>query len=234
MRTARVCGHTFIVPDNVADWDAVAEDSDWERERIESILTHMTRGDVLYDIGAEHGWMSVMYGTCVGGENMVLVEPSEEFWPNIRMGWEMNGLSMPLACVVGFAGATPDRCHTYVKTWPPQSDGPECSAMAYRHPNHHKTIGTTTIDELNRVTGRAPKGITIDVEGAELNVLKGAQFTLQNDRPMLWISVHPDLMIKDFGTHPDQLFGFLLSVDYKFTRLRVDHEEHWFATPASW
>lgn len=232
MRLARVCSHTLFVPDSVADWDAVAEDSPWEKERMDSILVSLDYGDVLYDIGAEHGWMSAIYGKNVGGHNMVLVEPSTDFWPNIRMGWEWNNLSTPLATVQAFAGATRSSDQVYVKSWPPQSVGPECGAMAYRHPNHHSdTVPTTTIDHINHATGRPPKGITIDVEGAELTVLKGAMLTLAHDRPLLWISVHPDLMIRDFGTHPDQLFGYLLSMDYTFERLRVDHEEHWLATP---
>jgi FkbM family methyltransferase len=233
MKFARVCSHELWVPDSVAEWDAVAEDSPWEKERMGSILTTMQPGDVLYDIGAEHGWMSAIYGQRVGGENVVLVEPSPEFWPNIFMCWDRNNLGVPLATVEGFAG-TSYEADVYVHGWPASASGPECGAMAYRHPNLHPDVKSTTIDYLAFVTGRPPKGITIDVEGAELRVLQGAASTLLDARPNVWVSVHPDLMRRDFDTSPEQLFTYMLEVGYTFRHLRTDHEQHWYFRPVEW
>lgn len=234
MREAKVCGHTLVVPDNVAEWDAVAGDSPWERERINSVLSTLNHGDVLYDIGAEHGWMSVIYGRHVGGENMVLCEPSPDFWPNIRMGWEMNGLERPLICVEGFVGdlhRVTGQGGLFIREWPPSADGSECDAMAYRSLRHHsELIPTVTIDALS--TYVSPKGITIDVEGAEVYVLRGAQATLIQDKPIVWCSVHPDLMEKDHDTNEGEFHNFVQSVGYEGRMLARDHEEHWLLTPA--
>jgi FkbM family methyltransferase len=231
MKWARVCGHELYVPDNVADWDAVAGDSSWEKERMESILETMQPGDVLYDIGAEHGWMSAIYAQRVGGENMALVEPSAELWPNIRLCWEWNELLTPLVTAEAFADTTARKAHAHIHNWPRSSGGPECGAMAYRHPNLHADIPRVSIDYLALASSRPPVGITIDVEGAELAVLRGAEGTLDRHRPYVWVSVHPDLMAKDFDTHPDQLFGFMLSRGYKPQHLRTDHEQHFLLTP---
>jgi FkbM family methyltransferase len=234
MRRSRVCGFDIVVPDSIAEWDAVAGDSPWERNRLQSMLGTLQPGDVVYDIGAEHGWMSVILGLRVGGENMVLVEPSQEFWPNIRMGWEENGLFVPLATAQAFAGHGGDG-DVYARTWPPDADGEECGAMAYRHPNHHyESIRTVSIDFIVSATGHPPKGITIDVEGAELGVLQGAAHTLRNDRPNVWVSIHDDLMRKDFDTTPFQLISFMRDLDYRMIDLGYDHEHHAYFRPMEW
>ncbi|MCD6056560.1 MAG: FkbM family methyltransferase [Thermomicrobiales bacterium] len=235
MRRENILGFDIVVPDSVADWDAVrGPDSPWERERIKSMLSILRRGDVLYDIGAEHGWMSVIFGLHVGGENMVLVEPSQDFWPNIKMGWDENGLHMPLATAQAFAGDASEG-DIYVRSWTPFIDGPECPAMAYRHPNNHAdSIKTVSIDQLSLATGKPPKGITIDVEGAELGVLKGAERTLVGDRPNVWVSVHEDLMIRDFGTTPQELVSYMEGLNFRLYNLGYDHEQHMYFQPAEW
>jgi FkbM family methyltransferase len=234
MKRARVCGHTLWVPDNVAEWDAVAGDSPWERSRLESMLGTLQPGDVVYDIGAEHGWMSAILGLRVGGENMVLVEPSQEFWPNIKGCWDSNDLATPLATVQAFAGVE-ETASIHVTSWPRHVDGPECHAMAYRHPNHHsESIATVSIDQLSKAIGHPPKGITIDVEGAELGVLQGAHHTLAHDRPNVWVSVHDDLMRKDFGTTPAELITYMRDLDYRMIDLGYDHEHHVYFRPVEW
>ena len=124
---------TYWVPDSIADWDAP---SHWERERLASMEEHLKPGMVLYDVGTEHGWLSAVYGGFVGYENMVLIEPSPEFWPNIRKIWECNGFPEPLAAFQGFIGDQADPLGPGVEAesiWPACSVGPECGAMAYRY-----------------------------------------------------------------------------------------------------
>jgi FkbM family methyltransferase len=235
MRFARVCSHELYVPDNVAEWDAVAQDSPWEKVRFDSMLTNLTYGDVLYDVGSEHGWMSAIYAQTVGGENMVLVEPSPDFWPNIRGCWSWNGLGVPLATADAFCSAKTQRPRLHMAAWPDSSEGPECPAMAYRHLNNHtEMVPTVTIDWLSKKTGIPPKGITIDVEGAELGVLQGAKYVLENDRPNVWVSIHPDLMIKDFGTTPEEIYAYMEGLGYRRKHLGNDHEQHNYFWPAEW
>jgi hypothetical protein len=107
--------------------------------------------------------------------------------------------------------------------------------MAYRHLNHHaEMIPTVAIDDLIHRIGPAPKGVSIDVEGAELGVLQGMTKTLKDDQPHVWISVHPDLMARDFNTTPKDVETHLHHCGYEFTVLAIDHEQHWYATPKDW
>lgn len=220
---------TFWVPDNVADWDAP---DNWERERIASMELLLRPGMVLYDIGAEHGWLSAVYGTFCGHNNMVLVEPSSQFWPNIKSTWFLNGFHRPLGCYAAFAS---DQIQDDPRSevWPDVADGPECGAQAYRHLNHHflgRRVPIVTIDAIaNDVL--APNAITVDVEGAELLVMRGAQNTLESVRPIVWISIHPDMMRAEFATDDFELHEWMGSYDYHGQCLAIDHEEHWLFQP---
>ena len=217
---------TFWVPDNVADWDAI---HNWERERLASMEEHLKPGMVLYDIGAEHGWLSAIYGTFVGHENMVLVEPSPFFWPNIRMVWDGNLFKHPAAAHCSYAGAEPNGTPGSGIGWPSESEGPECDAQAYvslAFENLHD-ISTITIDWIRP----RPDAITIDIEGAELLALQGAEQTLREERPLVWVSVHPFLMDRDYRTNAEDLFYYMSDLGYANEFLASDHEDHFLFRP---
>lgn len=222
---------TFWLPDSVANWDAI---SHWERERLASMERWLQPGMVLYDIGTEHGWLSAVYGSFCGHGSMVLVEPSPEFWPNIRLTWQHNGFTGPLGCYVAFAGEQLDG-EPFSDVWPAESDGDEIGAMAYRYIGQHSGIPTVTVDWLAAQAPpmAPPDAITVDVEGAELLVMRGAADTLDDHRPpFVWISIHPDLMERDFGHTPDMLHEFMADHGYHGKLLGIDHEEHHLFRPA--
>lgn len=236
--------HSLMLPDHVADWDATA---DWERVRFASMQERLTTDMVLFDVGTEHGSLSAVYARWC--KAMVLFEPNPEFWPNIRMTWEANDLPMPLGCFVGLVGdfgnpttsvvggsqAIADYDADMIDGWPACAWADiETPAMAYRYLHNEKhaaTTARTTLDEWVNRYSIEPDAITIDVEGAELEVLRGALDILTVDRPLVWVSVHPDLMARDYNTSPERLESWMSICDYTGTHLGTDHEQHWLYEP---
>lgn len=221
----------FWVADNVADWDAP---SHWERRRCFSMEEKLKPGMVLLDVGAEHGWLSALYASFVGPENMVLIEPSPEFWPNIRKTWAANGYADPLACWAGFVSNVNKNDSTdFAPGWPLYADldAPECGGMAYRYLFGEHDIPAITIDTLALTLGRPVDAITIDIEGAELLAIHGATDVLTYAKPLVWISIHPDLMERDFGQAKQELLDLMDRRRYDGTLLEIDHEEHWLFLP---
>ena len=207
----------------LAEWDVWDY---WEKERIHSMRDHLTTDDVLVDVGAEAGWMSLVFAEMVGPGNMILVEPTAEYWPNIRQTWIRRFDVAPLATYWGLLG--PDTAGGPVvnhMSWPAQADGELSPARAYRY-LHDNASGATPVLTLDYF-GDVPTAITMDVEGAELEVLRGATRLLERVHPKLWISVHPDLMGRDYNTIPAELVAFLNRYGYTGTHLATDHEEHW-------
>lgn len=216
---------TYWVPDSVADWDAP---SHWERERLASMQKHLVEGDVLVDVGVEHGWLSAVYGGFCGYDNMILVEPSPEFWPNIKGVWQFNGFPGPIACYQAFCGEQ-SVGHPVNDVWPDCAEGVEVGGMAYRYMDKHTDIPTIAIDDLEVDVD----ALTIDVEGAELRVLQGAKRTLVDRDLKVWVSIHWDLMERDFGHTPDDVHEFMASVGYEGQHIHTDHEAHWLFRKAS-
>jgi FkbM family methyltransferase len=69
------------------------------------------------------------------------------------------------------------------------------------------------LDDVVR-DGLVPKLIKIDVEGAEMGVLRGAERTLRELRPVV-IFEHGLGSADHYGTRPEELFGFLEDVGYR-------------------
>jgi hypothetical protein len=78
-----------------------------------------------------------------------------------------------------------------------------------------------------------PSAITIDIEGAELLALQGAERTLLNERPIVWCSIHPDMLLKDYNTKPIEVLEFMEKMHYRSTFLAEDHELHFRFDPVA-
>lgn len=229
------------LPDNIADWDAITGDytakRGWEFERFESFRQHLKWGDRFYDIGAEHGWISAIIAReFVGAKHMVLFEPSPEFWVNIRKTWQYNGLNDPAGCWPGFADdihRQPSRgAFVRADVWPGFADAsrPEVPGMPYRSLRDPDETGplSVSIDDFVKGSGLSPQALNIDVEGAELLVLRGASKELNfGELSNVWVSVHSDLM-ENFSHTPEMLHEYMDECGWKGEHLETDHEEHWW------
>jgi len=224
--------------DDVANWDGGTGDyasrNGWEFERFESFRQELVWGDTFFDVGAEHGWISAIIGReFVGAANMVLFEPGVEFWGSIRKVWHWNGLDTPLDCFSGFVDAkTVGRYQSGIDGWPAEASvsSPEIGGMPYNRIGFQDRP-SITIDDYVKYSGHKPTAINVDVEGAELLVMQGASQTLLNCRPLVWISIHPDLIERDFGATKETVLGFMRGSGYTGTHLGTDHEEHWLFKP---
>lgn len=222
--------YRFVLPVPLADWDVYDY---WERERFASIRARVKPGDVLYDIGTEQGWCNLLYAAT--GARMVLVEPTAEFWPNIRATWERNypGVT-PAGFYDGLLGSRGDDTRSLATTWPEVSTGPLIDRNKYEYLHEHSDgIKQTTLDELVERSALVPDAITMDVEGAELLVLRGARRVLSKYSPLVWVSIHPDLGERDYGIRAEQVHDFMHGLGYAGTHLATDHEEHWLFERAS-
>lgn len=222
-----VFAYEIELPLPLANWDVWDY---WERERFDSMRDNLNYGDILFDIGTEVGWCNLVYAKFVGGDNMVLIEPTPEFWPNIKATWEKNELKSPLACYAGlFSDKTTDSRKTLSVDWPQESGGHLIDKLAYTYIHENKKeVPEITLDDYVGRTGIVPDALTMDVEGAELLILKGAEKTLREHKPKVWVSIHPDLGERDYGVTRDDVLKFMFSLGYRSDFLAKDHEEHWY------
>lgn len=218
----------------LASWDVFAV---WERERIESMRTHLKKGDILFDIGTESGWCNLIYALMVGPENMVLIEPTPEFWPNIKALWEKNYPGIrPLACLSALVSDKTTNAYSPSvilpkNMWPRESQGDIIDRNSYKYiAQDGDTVPQITIDDYVATTRNIPTALTMDTEGAELLILKGAESTLRAYSPKVWVSEHDDLAKRDYNVEPDDIPNFMKRLGYKREVLATDHERHVFYT----
>lgn len=219
----------------------------YETKRIASMESHLRHGDTLFEIGAESGFCSVIFSSFVGAENLCLFEPQPLVWANIKATFDVNGLTQPKAMFRGFAsdktvlsGVAGSGINYQ---WPLVST----EILEEMHFRGLKEFGAfadnsqITIDDFVKTTGIAPRGITMDVEGAETLVLRGCESTFREHKPLVWVSIHtnppgqdpnePGAITYDYGSSKEELLVFMDSCGYTGTFLDRDWEEHWFFEP---
>lgn len=243
MKQKLVNGRWMIwTTDAVAEWDGGTGDPvakrGWEYVRFRSFRENLRWSDVFFDVGVEHGWISAVLGQeFVNPAGMHLFEPSPEFWVNIRKIWRHNNLDQPGGMIPCFVSDHSDLMVGLVAEnpfdgWPATADvnAPEVGGMAYRTLHAPGLIHSITIDDYVHISAVYPDAINIDVEGAELMVLRGAASVLQAGVPCVWVSIHPDLM-ENYGHSKEELLDYMRRLNYEATHLGTDHEEHWLFTP---
>ncbi|GAG12633.1 unnamed protein product, partial [marine sediment metagenome] len=62
----------------------------WEYHRMKSMIQNIKKEDIVFDVGAEQGDMSVLLAKRAKG--IVLFEPSPMMWPHIKNNFESNNI----------------------------------------------------------------------------------------------------------------------------------------------
>jgi FkbM family methyltransferase len=200
----------------------------WEATRLAHMHLHLGGGGcTVYDIGAEEGDLPALWASW--GNEVVLFEPNSRVWPNIKAIFEANTLPAPLACFVGFAASESSQAVQFQTPWPECADGPLIPDHGFLNLAERQDVQRVRLDDV--ANGHPPDAITIDVEGAELHVLQGAEGVLSEHRPLVWVSVHPAFMWDMYSQVSGDLDSYMRELDYESTHLCTDHEEHWFWSP---
>lgn len=209
----------------------------WEAGRLAAMATVIGPGSVVWDIGAEEGDFPALWASW--GAEVVLAEPNPRVWPNIAAVWRANDLPEPLLCWPGFLADadTEFRRQTVPnpqRGWPECAGGPVIGDHGFCRVEERPDLPTTTIDRLvNMGAAPPPTVLTMDVEGAELHVLRGASTTMQVHRPEVFVSIHPEFMAHHYGIENgvEAVGSFMAALGYGEQFLTIDHEHHWWFRP---
>lgn len=199
---------------------------DHEEARLVSMHDRLDGGYII-DCGAEQGDFAALFATW--GCTVGLIEPLVEVWPTIRATWDANTTQPPVFSFPGFVSDRVLRPEVLHREGWPDCAFADTAPAEFPRLSERPDWPCVTIDYLTELFG-APDAITIDVEGAELGVLVGAAATLRHRRPLVWVSVHPELMAR-YGTHETDVQDFMREVGYEATHLADDHERHYFFEP---
>jgi FkbM family methyltransferase len=164
-------------------------------------------GQVFLDIGAYVGWYAIQAARAVGPSGRVVaIEPDPrnrlQLENNISLNAITNATIVPLAAW----------SHAGKVRW--QGDSVEPVWHKIDESSGSGLVDAVTVDDLVRRFGLTRVDwIKLDVEGAEVEVLKGAEQSIQRFHPVLFIEVHGTLhaleaFLPQFGYSIDKtIFG---------------------------
>lgn len=174
-------------------------------------------GHVFFDIGAHHGWVSIWALPLVGKKGSVVsFEPSPANLTILEWHRTSNKFSQWTIVPRAVSGSDTDEEFFLVDTGDSPmnsltSGTPGMPLMSGRE-IRKIFVKTTTLDTFCSQVHRRPNLVKIDVEGAELLVLRGAAKLLSESSPTIILAVHPYWL--PTGQSTKQIFELLTRHGY--------------------
>ena len=175
-------------------------------------------GHVFFDVGAHHGWDSMWTLPLVGEKGLVVsFEPSPANLSVLEWHQKSNNVSPWMIIPKAVSDIdTDEEVFFLVDTGDSPmnsltSGNPGMPLMSGRD-IQKISVHTTSLDTFCREVGLRPNLMKIDVEGAELLVLRGAAKLLRESRPTIILAVHPYWL--PAGQSSQQIFDMLTRYGY--------------------
>lgn len=220
----------ITLPKHRADRPEWYTEQGWEKPRLEHIHSTIKKGDIVYYVGAEEGDMCGL--VALWGADLVMFEPNKLVSPNIKLIWDANKLTPPLVYFEGFAANNTDfkgYNPISIRSFPDSASGEVIGNHGFKELAYEADVTPQIkIDDLVEQTGYVPNMITMDVEGSEFEVLKGAENTLREHHPNIYLSLHPEFLFRMFDTYAWDVRKWIMDLGYKETLLDYQHEVHLF------
>ena len=172
-------------------------------------------GSTVVDVGANIGFFTRRFNKWVGAKGQVLaIEPEAENFQRLKRACEGRGLVSKVELIQAALG---------------EKSGTAKLRVNSGHPGDHRlsrTVESDTVDvallsldDLLEARGWPPVSlIKIDVQGAEEQVLLGAEQTLSRTRPAWFVEVD-DAHLSEMGSSAEALFKHFLRHRYTLHRL---------------
>lgn len=172
----------------------------WNEAEYEAFRAAVHPGDVVLDVGANVGAYALVMGRWVRpGGRVYAFEPAPDAFEGLRRHVALNGLEDTVHPVRAAAAGAAGRAGLRVEG----ISGANRLSLAGEAA---LDVETVTIDGFCAREGVSPAVIKIDVEGAELEVLRGAERTIRAGGPglALFVEMHPTLW-RELGISPEEV-----------------------------
>jgi FkbM family methyltransferase len=199
---------------------------DYPYEYEEEIASVVSSGDTVLDVGANVGQYSVLLSRQVGPEGRVLAfEPVPRTFRLLES--VVSGLQLPNVHAFRLALADFDGTASIAEV---DNHGVPDRGLAHLACDRAERSVVAPVARLDSIA-EEPLGIDgcsfvkIDVEGAELLVLRGAEQLLATRRPAILVEVDRGMSAR-YGTAPEELHTFLAALGYEPATARAKASSH--------
>lgn len=152
---------------------------------------YVPAGGVVWDIGANIGFFSLIAARLVGTGSVVAFEPLPRNLQALGRNVALNDIHNVTAVAVALSDA-PGRATLQVlssQTWAKLDTSPDTAFQEQLGAVAHVEVEVSTID-LQLRTQPPPDLLKIDIEGAETAALRGAREVLSEHRPIVICELH--------------------------------------------
>lgn len=187
----------------------------YEPLTVKALRRLLTRGDTVFDVGANVGYLSAVAADAVGPTGQVhSFEPVPRYFRKLRRLAELN----PDYTIVPNAVAVGDREGSGTIRTSMTNLGGHTMVPELRHPDDLEAemeVPTITLDAyIERAAVSRLALVKIDVEGFEFPVLRGiSRFLAAGQRPYIIAEIHPEAYPL-LGYALTDLAGFIRGFDY--------------------
>jgi FkbM family methyltransferase len=165
----------------------------YEPNVIRALQQYLRPGDICFDVGSHVGYMTILMAHLVGPSGRVAAfEPVPETFAALRENVRLNGLeNVQTECTA--VGEQEGTICLYCDSTQELSWTPSVAAYSAGGGDLKRiSAPVLTLDDYARTSGLLPAVVKIDVEGAELAVLRGARQVLREIRPRIGASRRGD------------------------------------------
>lgn len=188
----------------------------FEKMEMEFVRKLLRRGMTVVDVGAHHGFYTLLASKCVGRDGRVVaIEPSPREYARLQRHLRLNrcGNVKLLTCA---AGDDPGETDLHVV------DGFEDGFNSLRPPATDVPTQAVKVqvrrldDILADLDIESVDFLKVDVEGAEISALSGALMMLsRKSRPAMLVEVQ-DVRTRQWGYAAREILQFLIRMDYQW------------------
>ena len=218
--SAEVAGHKMFL--DPVDSLRLSKNGVYEPFQTRISLDKLSDGDVALDIGSNIGYYTLLFAKQVGPEGKIYsfeAEPDNyqilkrnvmtNHYKNVTC--EMKAVSDVNGSVSLMKSLNSDGHHHIV------SNDSDSEKLLIKIPS-------VSLDEYFEDIDRQISVIKMDIEGAELNALKGMRRLLaENDKIVIIMEFNPSALVR-FGTKPRDVLEFLISMGFGLKNI-VENEE---------
>jgi FkbM family methyltransferase len=207
---------TFLLDRRSHLFARVASEGAYEPELAAVCAANLDPTRDAIDVGANVGFYTNLMARQLRGRRVLAIEPTPNALSRLKHNLERNGVAER---TIVFEGIAADR--EGVRRLNIVVGKEEYSSVgALAHPSIHeersetREVQASTIDALVQRHGLDPGFIKIDVEGAEYEVLRGAEATLKKHRPIV-LSELSAALLQSNGSSAAAVIEFMRRLAYR-------------------
>jgi FkbM family methyltransferase len=206
----------FLISAGDTMYSTVFFDDEYDRMCCDLLRVWLRPGDCVVDVGANHGWFSLLMAAVVGPAGVVIAsEPMPEMLRALRANLSINSRLRVRVMPLAF-GAEAGELELHMFAGLPHG---HASVSTLGRTDYVATSAPVQLFDA-ALADEEPRFVKLDVEGAELDVLRGASSALAGPRPPSWlIEVNYETSLA-MGYRPADLHRYLTALhDYELYRV---------------